>query len=117
MVAALYTRLEATARRLIDKYGKAAHVVTFVNSGPSHKPAREPTEHACMLVDSFYELTVIPDTLIQIGDKSGIISPAVGVVPDTSCKLKIDGQTYTFRAVEPLNPGGLTLLYEYIAHK
>lgn len=116
-MSAFYTRMEATARRLIAEYGKAATVVRFATSGPAHAPVITETEHACVLVETGYRLTLIPETLIQSGDRMGIISTTITIVPETADKIDIAGERFNFVDVKPLNPGGTTLLYEFLARK
>lgn len=116
-MSAFYDRLNATARRLIGTYGKAASVVRMTKSGPAHAPVLTPVSHGCVLVETGWKLTLIPATLIETGDKMGIISTTITIAPDTADKLQIEGQRYNFVAIEPLNPGGTTLLYEYLARR
>lgn len=113
MVDPLYTRLEATARRLIAKYGKDAAVIRWTTSGPPHAPVVTESSHACKLADIGYSLTNRNETLILAGDKVGIMSTDLDIVPTLADKLRIDGEDYSVVDVEPLNPGGLTLIYEY----
>ena len=115
MVAALYTRLEATARRLIQSYGKDGAIVREVQSGPPYAPVIEQQVHVCRLVETGYSLTNRDATLIQAGDKLGIISTAVSVEPKLQDKLRIDGVDHAFVDLKPLNPGGLNLLFEFVA--
>lgn len=116
-MSAFYDRLNETARRLIEKYGKAATIIRNTSSGPAYAPVLTPVSHGCKLVDIGYKLTLIPQTLIQLGDKMGIISTDLDITPGLPDKLVIDGGQYNFVAVQPLNPGGTTLLYEYLARK
>jgi hypothetical protein len=117
MVAALYTRLEATAKRLIAKYGKAAVLVRETKTGPAHDPSVVETPYSCMVADIGYSITDRDASLVQVGDKVGLMSTAVEVTPEKGDKLQIDGGTYSFVDLKPLNPGGLVLLYEYHARK
>lgn len=117
MADPLYTRLEATARRLIDKYGKPSQVVRLTQSGPPHNPVVTETAHDCKLADIGYSLTNRNETLILAGDKVGIMSTDLAIVPTKDDKLRIDGEDYNFVDLAPLNPGGLTLIYEYHARR
>lgn len=116
-MTAFYDRLEATAKRLIKDKGYAAHVVRDgAPTGPPHNP--QPgvaVEHACYVVESGYSLTNRSDTLIQAGDKVGIISTEIGIVPKLSDRLKVSGAMYRFADLTPLRPGGQTLLYKFVA--
>lgn len=116
-MSAFYDRLNATAQRLIDIYGKPATVVRLIKSGPAHAPVITDDPHPCQIVEAGYKLSLISDTLIQIGDKMGLISTTVTISPDTQDKIEIDGGRYNFAEVMPLNPGGTVLLYEFLARK
>lgn len=117
MVADLYVRAAATATRLIDKYGKGAQIVRQEASGPLHAPVLTPVEHECKVADIGYSLTNRNDTHIQVGDKVGLMSTDVAVAPVLSDTLRIDGADFRFIDLQPLNPGGLVVLYEYVARR
>lgn len=112
MVAAIYVRAHATATRLIDRYGKPAVLVREERTGPPHAPVVTPVEHPVTLVETGYSLTNRDSTLVQAGDKMGLISTG-GTPPALDDKLRIDGSRYSFVDLQPLNPGGLVLLYEF----
>lgn len=116
-MTAFYDRLEATAKRLIKDKGYAAHVVRDgAPTGPPHNPTPgTPTEHACYVVETGYSLTNRSDTLIQAGDKVGIISTEIDIVPALSDRLKVDGVLYRFADLAPLRPGGQTMMFEFVA--
>src|SRR5690606_9894996 len=110
--------LKATAVRLIADKGQAAVIVRTTTSGPPHNPVTVETDHACMLVETGYSLTNRSDTLVQAGDKVGLISPDVAVTLDRlSDKLEVGGTRYQFVDLQPLSPGGTVLLYEFVARK
>ena len=111
-----YARLNATARRLIAKYGKSATLVRLSQSGPAHNPTITETEYTITLADIGYSVTNRDQTLVQVGDKQGIISTA-GETPLFEDKIEIDGQRYSFVDRKPLNPGGTTLLFDYHVRK
>lgn len=111
-----YGRLEETATRLIAKYGKTATLVKFVESGPAHNPTINESPSDVELVETGYSLTNRNETLIQTGDKLGIISTA-GLAPELADKIEIDSVRYSFVDVQPLNPGGTVLIYEFVARK
>ena len=115
MAAPLYTRLEATARRLIASYGKDGAIVREERTGPPHAPVVTPVAHPCKLVDTGYSITNRDGTHIQTGDKVGIISTDAAVAPQMDDRIRIDGEDYRFVDLQPLNPGGLTILFEYVA--
>ena len=112
-----YRRLEATAQRLIAKWGKPATIVRTERSGPPHAPVVVAVEHPVTLVTTGYEMTNRNETLIQAGDKVGLISTAADVIPQLDDELRVDGHDYRMVDVQPLNPGGLTLLTEFVARR
>lgn len=112
-----YGNLKATAERLIAQYGKAAVLLRTTLSGPAHDPVETTVEHACTLVETGYSLTNRSDTLILAGDKVGIISTDLAVVPDKADKLRIGGDDYSLVDLQPLDPGGTVLLFEFVARR
>ncbi|MBN49984.1 MAG: hypothetical protein CMN85_10615 [Spongiibacteraceae bacterium] len=111
-----YGRMEETATRLIAKRGKSATLVKFVKSGPAHNPTINENPSDITLVETDYSLTNRNDSLVQVGDKLGIISTA-GLAPAMADKIEIDGERYSFVDLQPLNPGGAVLLFEFLARK
>lgn len=109
-----YQRMESTAKRLIAEYGKAATLVRFSESGPPHDPVITETSYPVTFVETGYSLTNRNETLIQVGDKLGLISTA-GEAPDFADKIEIGGDRYNLVDLQPLNPGGTVLLYEFVA--
>lgn len=118
-MSAFYDRLEATAKRLIDTYGFDGEIVRAgVPTGPPHNPQPgAPSRHDCKIVETGYSMTNRSETLVLVGDKLGIISTTVDIVPTKDDDLEIDGELYHFLDLEPLRPGGQTLLYEYHARR
>lgn len=118
MTAAIYNRLNATAERLIREYGKTITITTPGEpTGPAHDPVPGvPTTQTALMVETENSITNRNPTLVQQGDKSGIIEPELEVTfGDT---LTIDGRDgWHFVALEPLNPGGLRLLYEFVVRQ
>ena len=118
MADPLYTKLLATAQRLLDQYGKDAKLVrTAVTGGPAHNPTTTTSELDIKLVETGYSITNREGTLVVDGSKIGIISTTGGNVPQMDDRIKIDGEEYSFvdKGIQPLNPGGIVLLYEFEA--
>lgn len=112
-----YGNLRDTAVRLIGLYGKAAKIVRKTTSGPPHAPIVTEAETDCVFVEVGYSMTNRNASLIQVGDKVGIISTDQAVVPQLDDEIRIDSVRYAFVDLSPLNPGGTTLLYEFVARK
>lgn len=118
-MSSFYDRMQATATKLIDRYGYSTQLERDgAPTGPPHNPQPgEPTLHACKVVDLEYSLTNRDATLVQRGDKLGLISTAVDIQPETDDRLLLGGQLYRFIDLQPLSPGGQVLLYEFHARR
>lgn len=112
----MYGNLRATATRLIRQYGKPADLLRDEETGPPYNPVVETKEHPVVMVETGYSMTHRNETLVQSGDKLGIISPE-GEEPLLSDRIRIDGSEYSFIDVKPLNPGGTKLLFEFHARR
>lgn len=119
-MSAFYARLEATARRLIKDKGLAAALLRAgTPTGPAHDPQPgADVRTGCYLVETGYSLTDRDATLVEQGDKLGLISTELGgYVPEKTDRLEIDGEEYHLVDIKPLAPGGTTLLYEFHARR
>jgi hypothetical protein len=114
-MSAFYARLQSTAERLIANYGKPADLIRITKTGPAHAPVLSEQDYPAILVETGYELTLIPKTLVTVGDRFGVISTDIEVTPQMDDKIEIDGRRYNFVDIKPLNPGGTVLLYEFLA--
>lgn len=111
-MSTFYDRLLATANRLIRDKGKTAYVITpGAETGPPHNPTIGPsTRTECKWVETGYSLTNRDGSLVQVGDKMGIVE-ASGT-PELTDTFEDGGIEYQFVDVQPLNPGGTVMLYE-----
>lgn len=114
-MSAFYDRLNATAQRLLATYGKAGAILRETRSGPAHAPTVTTAQYPCTFVETRYRLTNRDAALIQVGDKVGVISTDLSIVPALADKIEIESRVYKFVDLMPLNPGGTTLLYSFIA--
>jgi hypothetical protein len=111
-----YARMEATAQRLINKFGQDAIIrrVT-VSGGTAYDPTSgttTTTDYAAIIVVMKYTLNEIDGTLIKAGDKKVYLSTDIQSVPLLSDKLVIGSDVHSIESILPLNPAGTTLLYE-----
>lgn len=109
-----------TAERLIRENGKQAFIITpgTATGHPSNPIPGTPTRDMVYFVETRYSMTDRNATLVQVGDKMGIISTETGIVPEKSVsKIEIDGTIYQLLDVSPLNPGGVVMLYKIHARK
>lgn len=118
-MSAFYDRMQATATRLIGRYGYAAQLKRAgAPTGPAYDPQpAQPTLHSCTVVETEYSLTNRDATLVQKGDKLGLISTAIDSAPLLSDQLMLADGTYNFVDLQPLSPGGQALLYEFHCRK
>ncbi|MGY5941545.1 hypothetical protein [Stenotrophomonas forensis] len=114
-----YDRMQATAERLIARFGYATQLERDgAPTGPPHNPQPgPPTRHDCTVVDLDYSLTDRDTTLVQQGDKLGLISTAIDIKPGKDDRLLLGDQLYHFIDLQPLSPGGQVLLYEFHARR
>lgn len=109
-----YDEMAAMAVELLAEFGKPVTIVRKgAPTGPPHNPMPgADVDHACDFVETGYDIENRDATLVAKGDKLGIISPAVDVAPLLTDRIRIDGKLYQIADVQPLNPGGVTLLYK-----
>ena len=114
-----YNRMQATAERLIARYGYATSLERDgVPTGPPHNPQPGPVVlHACKVVEGKYSLIDRDATLVLQGDKLGLISTEIDVAPALGDRLHLGGAVYHFVDLQPLSPGGQVLLYEFHARR
>lgn len=114
-MATFYERLNQTAQRLIAQYGKSATLVRQTQTGPDHDPTIVEAEYAVTVVQTQYSLTNRSETLIQTGDRLGLIATGGEAEPQFDDKLSLGGTRYNLVDLQPLSPGETTLLWEFQA--
>jgi len=108
--------LQGRADSLIRKYG-VTRTVTHTVSG-SYDPVAGKTTASTQtfqvpMVTFPYEIRFINNTTIKLTDLWGLFSAvALTAVPQPGDKVVVDGVTFTFGAVKPMNPGGVAIYYE-----
>jgi len=114
-----YNRMQATAERLIARYGYATQLERDgAPTGPPHNPQPgPPTLHGCKVVEIEYSLTDRDATLVLQGDKLGLISTSIDTVPGKDDRILLGSETYHFIDLQPLSPSGQVLLYEFHARR
>lgn len=114
MTAYDYSRLQATALRLIDRFGRSVTLSrTALGSGPAHKPGTGSTStYSCRAVFQDYSNFERDGTLILAGDRKVLVAAkGLSIEPQPGDKL-IDGlDTYTVVRPSPIAPGATPLLY------
>jgi len=92
-MSAFYDRKQATATRLINRYGYATQLERDGSpTGPPHNPQpRTPTRPDCKAVELEYSLTNRNTALVQQGDKLGLISTAIDIAPTKDDRILLGG--------------------------
>jgi hypothetical protein len=108
-----YLPAQASALRLIDKFGQAGAIVRDVpGSGPEWDPGEPvPTAHTCTMAVFKFDNRDIDGTLIKANDKKVFIA-AKGLSPTTTDKLMIGGVPHTVVRVISINPAGTSVYFE-----
>lgn len=115
MADPLYDRLLATANRLLNQYGKPATLAREVTTGPDYNPVISTNNYNVKLVETGYSLTERSNSVIQAGDRVGLIAADGESMPAHGDRIIIDGVNMALVDIQPLNPGGLLLLVEFVA--
>jgi hypothetical protein len=115
MTAFNYPRAQATALRLLDKFGAAGEIIREIpGGGPVYDPGKPvPTPYACTLTVLRFDNKDIDGTLIKVTDKKVyIVAKGLAIVPITTDKLAIGGVSHTIVRVMALNPAGVNVYFE-----
>lgn len=113
-----YARSQATATKLIAKFGQAGVIRRMVASGPSYDPTLTPQDYACTLVDLDVDERSIDGTLVLRGDRTVYLSTqGLSITPDLSDKLLIGGVEHAIMNVQPLSPAGTVVFWQLTARK
>lgn len=110
-----YGPIQATAKRLIDRFGR--DMTLRARSHGTYNPAtatvtRTQTDYPAIGYLDQYAQEDIDGTLIQVGDQRVIMSPTVPVEPKTGDALVIDSDEWEIVRSQPLKPATTLLLYE-----
>lgn len=117
-----YNRLTRGIDRLLSEFGKDCELVRLTPGGydPETGTVSAPGEavFAGRCVETGYELEHIPDTLIEAGDRVGIVKPGPGFVGPVTLhmKIRIDGELRSMREVQPVAPGPRCLYWRFVAY-
>lgn len=112
-----YSGLQETSSRLIKEYG-AEVTLTRTTLGTfdpvsGSTSGETTTNFKCHAVLTNYDIKHINDTQIQLGDKKVTLSAKdLGTKPEMTDTISEGGITYSIKNIQPLNPGGIDLIYE-----
>lgn len=111
MANPIYARLQATAQRLIAKYGQAGTVKRITPPDPVYGGDPVETAYPATLVPMAYEARYVDGTVIQTGDMQIYIS-AVGlpIEPAPGDVVTANGSDYAIINGDPNKYDGVTSL-------
>ncbi|WP_416066100.1 hypothetical protein ACK9YZ_07035 [Rhizobium sp. ZK1] len=110
MTDPLYTRLQATAQRLITKYGQAGTIRRITPSDPVTGGDGTTRDYPCRLFPAGYDRRYVDGTNILASDKQLYIgSIGIGVSPKVGdVAIGADGTEYHIVHDDPNNYDGVT---------
>jgi hypothetical protein len=108
-----YARAEATAKRLITRFGQTVTQHVISGTGDAWNPSQTETDYSLKAAVMNYQGRDIDGTLIEATDKRVIVSTeGMTVTLDAAHKLTIGGVKHSIVNVRELNPGGTVVYYE-----
>lgn len=109
MANPLYARMQATAKRLIEKYGQTGTVTRLAPPDPVNGGDPVPTAYTATLVPMAYDARNVDGTVIKTGDVQIYIS-AVGlaITPQVDDIATVGGKGYQIVHLDPYNFDGAT---------
>jgi hypothetical protein len=109
-----YSRAQATADRLIKRYGQLGKLRRMVKSGPAYAPTLTPVDVDAKFAVLDYETDQIDGTRILVTDKMVYLS-AVGLTVEPKPGMALvesDGGLYNVVDVDTLKPGAVVVYRE-----
>ena len=108
-----YTRTRATAERLISRFGQTGALRRTTGDADPFNPSQTTTDYPCTFAVLDYAKKDIDGTIIQQTDQMVYLSTAgLGVTPETTDQLVVQGVPATVVNVKPLAPAGTVVYYE-----
>lgn len=109
MANPLYTRLQATADRLIKSYGQAGTVTRVGPVDPVEGGDPVSTPYPAKLVPMAYSAHEIDGTVIKVGDVQIYISAiSLAITPTVGDLASVNGTTYRIERADPNLYDGVT---------
>lgn len=111
-----YSKMKSTAERLIDRFGQGGIIRRKGEAGASSpwNPAAAPeTDFPITFVLTDYSMKDKSGSLVQMTDKKAYISTeGVSISPNAGDQLVTENELFSIVSINPLAPGGMTLLWE-----
>jgi hypothetical protein len=110
-----YTKAQATAKRLIKRFGREVTLVITAGSGDAWNPVQSGDTQTLVAAVFDYKNSKIDGTLIKTGDKRLLISTeGATIAPDLQHKIAIEDieDEHSIVDLKPLSPGGTVVYWE-----
>jgi len=107
-----YARSQATAERLILRFGQAATLKKIVNSGTEYAPMQTPTDTQITVVDLNHRERDASGALVAQTRRTLLVSTSASVTPEKADTVLIGGTWHEISEVRSLAPGGTLILWE-----
>ena len=109
----MYSNLQATSARLIDKFGKNVTLRTQIKSGTSYEPTITNSDATIRAVITSFKIGQVDGTLVRADDKQLITDSSVAV----DQKI-IDGAIeYSIVSIDEIKPADTALIYKAVLRK
>ncbi|RKD68976.1 hypothetical protein [Rhizobium sp. WW_1] len=109
MANALYTRLQATAKRLIEKYGQTGAIKRISPPDPIEGGEGSTISYPAKLVPMSYDQRYVDGTTILANDRQVYVSSVgLAVVPQVGDIVSAGGVDYRVINADPNNYDGVT---------
>lgn len=109
-----YSKLAATASRLILRFGRTATLRQVTLSGDEWSPTRATADTEITCVDLEQDLRNRAGELIEAGRRTLLVETSAGVTPQREDKIVIDSQIHEVDRVETLKPGNTVILWKVV---
>lgn len=115
MTAFNYAKPQATADRLIKRFGQVGAIKRTTASGPAYDPVMTTTSHACSLVVLDIALDKIDGSMMEATDRMAYVSTAgLSIDITTADRIAVGGVEHAIKVVRPLSPAGTVVCWEVV---
>lgn len=113
MTAFDYTRSQATADRLIARFGQAGKLRRQTKTGPAHNPTISTTDYDATFAVIDFTNREIDGTRVLATDKKVLLKAGgLGIFPTTEDQIVIGGVVHSIIRTATVAPAGAVVLYE-----
>ena len=112
-----YSRPAATAKRLLDRFGRDGSLSRATETGeydPVTGPVQGVITSACTVALLEFDNRQIDGQLILVGDRRALIAPDVGFEPVAGDALTVGSEVLQVVKNRPVSPSGVVVLHDCI---